>query len=262
MAYLLNPPGLLFALLLLGLVASFQLGRLIRRRVAATAGDAADEPAQRTRAALEGVMFALLGLLLAFSFSGAASRFELRAQRMVDEANAIGTAWLRLDLLPADAQAPIRTDFRRYVDSRIGIHDLIADPPAFQRAMRASTALQQGLWAKSVAAVQRPDAPPSAAMLLLPALNEMIDITTTRAMQTRIHTPAPILLMLVSLAFVCTAVIGNGAPPGATPDRLRLWAYGIVVALALSTVIDLEYPRFGLIRLSGFETELVRLARQ
>ncbi len=53
-------------------------------------------------------MFALLGLLVAFTFSGAASRFEDRRHLISEEANAIGTAYLRLDLLPSDAQPPLR----------------------------------------------------------------------------------------------------------------------------------------------------------
>ena len=89
-----------------------------------------DRPAHRRRAAradpdgltkgasaAEGAVFALLGLLLAFTFSGAASRFEDRRWFINSEANAIGTAYLRLDLLPAEAQPPLRDLFRRYADN-------------------------------------------------------------------------------------------------------------------------------------------------
>src|SRR4249919_3373788 len=68
--------------------------------------------------AAEAAVFALLGLLIAFTFSGAASRFEDRRHLITAEANAIGTAYLRLDLLPADAQPEIRELFRRYIDVR------------------------------------------------------------------------------------------------------------------------------------------------
>mgnify|MGYP003350587473 CR=1 FL=1 len=69
--------------------------------------------------AAEGAIFALLGLLVAFTFSGAASRFEDRRHLITQEANDIGTAWLRIDLLPAADQPAMRDLFRRYTDLRI-----------------------------------------------------------------------------------------------------------------------------------------------
>src|SRR5262245_22092651 len=66
-----------------------------------------------------GTVFALLGLLVAFTFSGAGARYESRRHLIAEEANAIGTAWLRLDLLPAPAQPHLRDLFRRYVDARL-----------------------------------------------------------------------------------------------------------------------------------------------
>ncbi|MEY3788920.1 MAG: hypothetical protein RLZ75_3128 [Pseudomonadota bacterium] len=69
--------------------------------------------------AAEGAVFALLGLLIAFTFSGATSRFEDRRHLITEEANDIGTAYLRVDLLPSDAQPEIRELFRRYVDLRV-----------------------------------------------------------------------------------------------------------------------------------------------
>ncbi|MHB8877567.1 MAG: hypothetical protein ACYC8T_28075 [Myxococcaceae bacterium] len=68
---------------------------------------------------IDAAVFGLLGLLMAFSFSGAGARLENRRKLIAAEANAIGTAWLRLDLLQPDAQPALRDDFRRYVDSRI-----------------------------------------------------------------------------------------------------------------------------------------------
>ena len=62
---------------------------------------------------IDAAVFALLGLLLGFSFAGAMSRFDSRRQLIVNEANAIGTAYLRIDLLPAAEQPEIRTLFRR-----------------------------------------------------------------------------------------------------------------------------------------------------
>jgi hypothetical protein len=73
-------------------------------------------------AAAEGAVFGMLGLLIAFSFSGAASRFEDRRHLIVEEANAVGTAYLRLDLLSGDARTELREMFRRYLDIRIATY--------------------------------------------------------------------------------------------------------------------------------------------
>src|SRR4051812_34055265 len=129
--------------------------------------------------ATEGAVFGLLSLFLAFTFSGAGARFDARRQLIVEEANDIGTAWLRIDLLPAGRQPEIRDLFRRYTDARLDTYRLLPDVQAAKAARARSQALQQQIWSKSVTAARATgQAPPS--MLLLPALNDMLDITTTR----------------------------------------------------------------------------------
>src|SRR5262245_47987101 len=86
--------------LFLGMVLLLEVGRRLGQRRQSL--DA--EGGRAGLGAVEGAVFALMGLLIAFTFSGAAARFDSRRQLIVDEANAIGTAWLRLDLLPASAQ--------------------------------------------------------------------------------------------------------------------------------------------------------------
>src|SRR5512137_431463 len=131
--------GLMFAAgLLVGMVLLLELGRHLGRR-----RQSKDE--ERARAglgAVEGAVFALLGLLLAFTFSGAASRFDARRQLIVEEANAVGTAWLRLDLLPANAQPELRDLFRRYLDSRLAVYQKLPDFQAARAELSNASALQ------------------------------------------------------------------------------------------------------------------------
>jgi hypothetical protein len=103
--------------LFLALVACLEIGRRVGVRRAARDGEAARAGA----GVVEGAVFALLGLLVAFTFSGAAARFDQRRALIVEEANAIGTAYLRLDLLPAAAREELRESFRRYVDARLAV---------------------------------------------------------------------------------------------------------------------------------------------
>src|SRR5258706_13691137 len=88
------------------------------------------EGAQAGTGAVDGAVFGLMGLLIAFTFSGAASRFDARRQLVIQEANAIGTAWLRIDLVAANGQGSLREKFRRSVDTRIAVYEKLPDVQA------------------------------------------------------------------------------------------------------------------------------------
>src|SRR5258708_24657259 len=174
----------LFALgLFLGMLILLEVGRRIgaRRLAEETTG------AEAGVGTVEGAVFALLGLLIAFTFSGAASRFDARRQLIVEETNDIGTASLRLDLLPVDAQPGLREKFRGYVDTRLEIYRKLPDFRAAQEETAKANRLQAEISRQSVAPTRAHGPSAAAPMLLLPALNAMIDITTTRTMATQIH---------------------------------------------------------------------------
>lgn len=82
---------------------------------------------------MEGAVFALLGLLIAFTFSGAATRFDTRRQLIIEETSDIGTAYLRLDLLPVEAQPGLREKFREYVDARLEVYRKLPDIAAAKK---------------------------------------------------------------------------------------------------------------------------------
>src|SRR5262245_7039672 len=112
--------------LLLGMLLMLVLGRRIGQR------DLTRDPeATRTGfGALCAAVLALLGLHLAFTISGAGARSDPRRIQIVAEANAIGTAYLRLDVLSAAAQPPLREAFRRYLDTRLSAYRKLPDIPA------------------------------------------------------------------------------------------------------------------------------------
>lgn len=242
------------AFLLLMLLAS-ELGR--RLGVAQIARD--PEGLAKGIGAAEAAVFGLLGLLLAFSFSGAASRFEDRRHLVTVEANAIGTAWLRIDLLSAEAQPQMRDLFRGYLDGRLDTYRH-GDDLAAARASLAEDALLQGrIWSLAVTETLKPGVPTQAGMLLLPALNEMIDITTTRAMATRNHPPLVVFMMLAALALVGALLVGYGT----SINKQRTWLHTLVFAVILSittyVIVDLEFPRLGLIRVDSADQVLTDL---
>ena len=108
-----------YSLILSGLALAFFLLLLLAMNIGKRLGQGGDERSRSGSAAVEASVFALLGLLIAFTFSGAAQRMAERRNILVQEVNAIGTAWLRIDMLAAPAQPALRDAFRRYVDERI-----------------------------------------------------------------------------------------------------------------------------------------------
>jgi hypothetical protein len=214
------------------------------------------ETARAGAGVVEGAVFALLGLLVAFTFSGAASRFDERRKLIVEESNAIGTAYLRIDLLPAAAQPDLRDAFRRYLDARLGVYRALPDMAKVNAELARASGLQQEIWSRAVAA-SAGSQPPT--MLLLPALNDMIDITTTRTMAGQTHPPVVIFAMLFGLALLSALLAGNAMAAAGTRSWLHMITFAVALAGAVYVIIDIEYPRFGLIRVDAFDQVLVDL---
>jgi len=247
--------GAIFALLLAtGIIVLLEVGRRIGARRLAEEG----ETAAKGFGAIESAVFALLGLILAFSFSGALARFDARRHLVVAEANDIATAFLRIDLLPTDAQAPMRDLFRRYLDSRIETYRKLPDMEAAQAELARSLKLQSEIWSLAVSSSQK-SATPQAMMVLLPALNAMIDITTTRTEAAILHSPPIIWVMLGTLTFACALFAGYDMAGRKHLNLLHSAAFAVVLAVTVYVIIDLEYPRIGLIQMSDSDRVLVQL---
>jgi hypothetical protein len=236
-----------------GSLLLLEIGRSVGIRRLAKDG----EGARAGMGAVEGAVFGLLGLLIAFTFTGAAARFDGRRQLVTEEANDIGTAWLRLDLLPSGAQPALRESFRRYLDARLEVYQRLPDLDAAMAALARASALQREIWAQAIAACR--ESPPPASMLLLPALNQMFDITTTRTMASKIHPPLIIFAMLVVLTLVGALFAGYGMAAGKTLSWVHSLGFAFVMAAGVYIILDLEYPRMGLIRVHTADQVLVEL---
>ncbi len=241
--------GILFAAgAFLGMVVMVELGRRYRHRhVVRHGGDGGGG-----LGAVEGAVFALMGLLVAFTFSGAASRLEARRQLIVEEANDIGTAYLRLDLLPPEPRATLQEKLRRYTDTRLEAYRTSDQPSVAYGKLAEAQTLQGEIWAEAIQGCQPPAAPPCA-MLLLPALNAMFDIASTRTASLDIHPPAVIFALLGLLALACALLAGFSM--GSDPSRswLHVVGFAAILALTIYVTVDLEYPRLGLIRIDYFD---------
>jgi len=196
---------------------------------------------------VETAIFGVLGLILAFTYSGAATRFELRRTVAIQEANAVGTAWLRLDLLAQPAQGDLKDKMRRYGRVHVAAYDALPDYPSYHAKLAQAKAMQAEIWTAAVAAVR--DAPPPTAQLVLPPINDLIDVTGTREALSQVHTPGAIVALLLLLALACSFLAGYGLA-GAKPTsrRLHMVGFAFVLASVIYIVLDYDYPRVGLIR--------------
>jgi hypothetical protein len=230
-------------LLLPAMILLLELGRRLRRRRATAEGSSA----------IEGAIFGLFALLLAFTFSGAISRYDNHRLLLTQEVNDIGTGYLRLDLLPSERQPELRQLFRNYTTSRLGLFDSVGDEISPE-----STRLQRQIWQQAEAAASLQSAKPDAAKLLLPAINDMIDITSTRQNAFHMHPPAIVYWLLFIFSGGSALMAGYSMKPGS-----RDWLYSVALALAVTltvyTILDVEYPRRGWIRLSDRDLTLISL---
>jgi hypothetical protein len=248
---------LIAILSILGLLAGILLMMEIGRRIGLRRLDQHGQTAMTGLATIEGAVFAVLGLLLAFTFSGAASRFDSRRQQIVEESNNIGTAYLRLDLLSSASQPELRGLFRQYVDLRISAYRKLPSDFAAARAdLAQSSNLQNQIWTRAVPATRDADSP-AARMLLLPAINEMIDITTTRTVAAQIHPPAVVFVMLLILVLASSFLAGHAMAAAKYSGKLHMLCFAIVITAAIYVILDFEFPRFGLIRIDSFDQLLV-----
>jgi hypothetical protein len=208
--------------------------------------------------AIEGAIFALLGLLIAFTFSNGISRFEARRQLIVEEANNIGTAFLRIDLLPQEAQPEMRNLFRGYLDSRLAAYRHIPDLKAAKKELDRGSQLQQKIWSHAVNHCK--GQPPPCKMLLLPSLNSMIDITTTRTMMSQFHPPMIVFILLIVFSLVAALLAGHGMAAGSR-SWVHIIGFSLAMGMTVYVILDVEYPRVGFIRINQTDQVLIDLRK-
>ena len=205
--------------------------------------------------ATEAAVFGIFGLLLSLSFFGSASRLDARRQLIIQEANAIAAAYARVDLLPQEAQPELRRLFREYVDVRLQISQTPEENVA-EHQVRNSARSREEIWSHAVMASNK-DAS-GAARLLLPAINEMISIANAKTIAVQTHLPGLVLTFLIGAALLSGLVAGFGMARGAR-NWLSIFVYAALVTTTLYVMMDMEYPRRGLIRIGAADRAMINL---
>ena len=230
--------GGLLLLLMAGLEAGYRFGL--------RAADHGEDAAGGQVGAIQGAVLGLLALLLGFSFSGAASRFIERQDQIVTEANAIGTAWLRADLLDEPRRSQLKDELARYVQHRIAVSQQLRNGLGDVDAAEIA-AFHNRIWKK---ASEGALAKPATMVVVLPPVNDVIDMHATRVAAGRKHLPMLVLGLLIACSVLGVAVIGYGCGLSRRRSLPMTMSLAVLIGAALWTTIDLDYPRRGLIQLS------------
>jgi hypothetical protein len=206
--------------------------------------------------AVEGSLLGLLALMLAFTFSLSSSHYDRRIQVINQEANIIGTAILRADLYPDSVRAAFRKDFRQYLETRIQFFDAGIDLKKVYATLDESAKMQQKLWDRAAYYGRKPEYLVQTNMMV-PALNDMIDIVSTR--NTALLTKVPDIIFYILFALCITASFSLGYSVGHNIDWPIKLGFAIMTTLTLYLAMDLDRARRGIINVGFVAKQIVDL---
>jgi hypothetical protein len=230
-----------FALMVAAHEAGFRLGR---RRDKQTSEDTKSQITT-----VEVGIIGILGLLLGFTMSMAVTRFEVRKHLVLKEAQAIGTAHLRTQLLPATEGKEIADLLRAYTNVRVPPEDVRDIYGQITVARRESARLQDAFWQRAVNYGQK-DPNAVRAGLLLQSLNEVIDLDAARWMAFQDHVPETVIYVIAAVALLAAMVVGYTFGLGGLRQLFWICTLSLAITLVLAVIIDLDRPREGFIRVS------------
>jgi hypothetical protein len=234
-------PLLVFPLSYIGLWLAARIGQLIRTKMRAP-----DEDLREDFGTILAATLTLLGLIVGFSFSMATNRYDLRKTYEEAEANAIGTAYVRADLLPGTDAARLRSLLSDYLDQRVLFYTT-GDEGELERIRARTSRLQAELW--SIVQAQAAAQPTPIAALAAAGMNDVLNSQgyTQAAYWNRIPTAA--WSLMGAIAICCNILLGFGSRNTKAASRLLL-VLPLVVSIAFMLIADIDTPRHGVIRVS------------
>jgi hypothetical protein len=229
----------LFTVLPVACAVGYRLGRRARARQ--------DEAAKSHAAAWEAALLALTGLLIGFTFSMAQGRYDARKQIMLDEANAIGTTYLRTHLVDEARGNQLRKLLRGYVDARIAFTAAGGDRARAEETLRQSTTLGEHIWMEVSGAAHADRSPVTA--LLVQSTNEMFDASDEYLSSIANPMPRTVFLVLILVTAAAMAAIGYECGLEGKVRVLGMVVMPALLATVILLVFDLAHPRIGLTRI-------------
>ena len=231
-------------LLILALMLAFaELGFRLGLRL-----HAANDTARKGQiGGIQGAVLGLLGLLLGFSFAMAVERYDTRRGLVQQEANAVGTTYLRASLLPDAHQAPVKDLLRRYVDLRLKYWPLVDDAAKFAEGTRLISDIQAELWKHATEAAK--EAPNDITATFIESLNETIDTDAERIAAMRAGIPGGVWLLLVMVAAFGCVTTSYGAGAEGARSKLGSVFLPLLIAVVIVLIFDIAHPRVGMIQI-------------
>jgi preprotein translocase subunit SecG len=240
-----NSVLIVVVLLMLILLAS-EVGYHAGRRMGGQVSDGAKAQTNTIQAAMLG----LLALLLGFTFTMALQRFDSRSDAVSNEANAIGTAYLRSQLLPEAVRKEVRDILGTYIERRLQAAELDLTQAEQRLDEKSKTSrLQEQLWSITIEATAI-DPRPTTTGLFIQSLNELIDAYGKRSASLEKHVPEIVLLLLFAVFIIAAAVLGYAGGLAGTRAAVATIAMSVLIVLVIFIIIDLDRPRRGIIRVS------------
>ena len=232
-------PLIIFTASVFTLWLSGRLGRLMIRKRRQL-----DEELRSDFVVILGAALTLLALIIGFSFSMSAARYDLRKNREATEANAIGTGYVRTTLLPAADADKTRTLLKRYLDQRIAFYHN-SDSRELQQIDLRTAQLETELWSAMLAPAE---AGPTPVMAL--AVSGMNDVFNARAFSqagywNRIPVAAWALMAMIAIG--CNGLVGYGSR-SITASSLLMHVLPVLISIAFMFISDIDTPRHGMIR--------------
>jgi len=220
-------------------------------------------------ATVEGAVFALIGLLLAFTISGALQRFDERRQLVIQEANAARTAHDRLGLFEHDVARDLQAKLGAYVQARIDLYRMPHDFSLWQRAELFSfeqqdkiLGLEARVWDTALAACPEASFRPACGQAL-PALSTLFEIAQLRLGASEKHPPEIVYVMLFGLGLLGSLLAGFGMAAARARSWIHMLIFAATLTITLYAVTEMEYPRLGLIsRIENFDHFLIDAHQQ
>jgi cellobiose-specific phosphotransferase system component IIC len=230
-----------FALMLIASEAGFRLGP--------RSGNHATKDTKSQHLTVEAGILGVLGLLLGFTMSMALSRFEIRKHLVLEEAQAIGAAYLFTQLLPVDEGKEIADLLRAYANVRIRGQDARDIYEQITAARQESSRLQEVFWRRAIAYGQK-EPNVVRAGLLLQSLKEVIQLDAARWMAFQDHVPAMVIYAIAIVGLLAVMTVGYTFGLSGLRQPFSICMLSLAITLVLAIIVDVDRPREGLIRVS------------
>lgn len=238
--------------LFLLLIAFYSMGHRLRLRNTERSKDHTVEDLS----AISGTLLGLLALLLAFTFGMSNARYDTRRALVIEEANAIGTVILRTDIYPDSIRTLLRSQLKDYVEARIAFYQAGMDIDAIVRTYREADVIGKKIWLIAAEYARR-DPTITKTAELIPALNTMIDITTTRRSAGESTIPDSIMYFLFALSLCSAFLLGYDRKNKF--DWIVVIGFALMLSITIFTILDLDRPRSGLIDMDVPNQKIIEL---